>query len=203
MLGKWPLKQHTACLERYLDEDGRAHTFLPRERAGSWGDAHADVTPVVGMALMSTGADHKLIYRTRSAVLADQVPDGQWRSFWWTTDAYATARSLEFLSLTGWFPARHAELARGWFRTLGQIKDSFEAAQRLVISVLLGESPYEWLDILLEMEEKGGVWPSSPVLLAPHKDKPAERGPAHADEERVLSSAMVVMALKSWVRNAS
>ncbi len=201
-LGTWPLRQHAPCLERYLDENGRAHTFLPREQAGSWGDAHADVTPVVGMALASIGASHTLVLRTRNAVIADQLDDGSWHSFWWSTDAYATARSLEFLSLTGGVPARHAERARLWFRSLDEANNSFEAAQRLVISVLLAEPSYEWVDILLEMEAESGQWPPSPVLLAPDKEKPEEHGPAYADDERVLSAAMVIMALKSWLASA-
>lgn len=192
-------QQPESCLRRYLDDSGRAHTFLPPETAGSWGRAHADVTPVVGMALVSSAGAQALVDRVRTAVLTDQAPEGHWRSFWWNTNSYATARSLEFLWNTGGFPVKNAELACAWFRTLDRAENAFEAAQRLGISVLLDEKSYQWLDILLEMQEDSGAWPPSSALLAPDKDKPEDRGTAHADEEQVLGAAMIVMALKLWL----
>jgi hypothetical protein len=203
MFGGWQFRQWELCLQAYLDESGRAHTFLSPEKSGSWGNAHADVTPVVGMALSTTAAAQALVGRVRNAVLADQSPEGHWDSFWWNTNSYATARSLEFLSITGGVPAKRAERSRRWLHAQATVENAFEAAQRLGISVLLDESSYEWLDILLEMEEGKGVWPPSPVLLAPDKDKPEQRGPAHADEEQVLGTAMVVMALKFWLSKGS
>jgi hypothetical protein len=186
-----------------LDDSGRAHTFLPPETAGSWGHAHADVTPVVGLALVSSGSAQSLVDRVRNAVLTDQAPEGHWHSFWWNTNSYATARSLEFLSNTGGIPVKNAELASGWFRTLDRAENAFEAAQCLGISVLLNEKSYKWLDILLEMQEDKGAWPSSSVLLAPDKERPEDRGTAHPDEEQVLGAAMIVMALKLWLCRGS
>jgi hypothetical protein len=86
---------------------------------------------------------------------------------------------------------------------LDRAENAFEAAQCLGISVLLNEKSYKWLDILLEMQEDKGAWPSSSVLLAPDKERPEDRGTAHPDEEQVLGAAMIVMALKLWLCRGS
>jgi len=195
------LKRDAACLQVYVDGDGHAHTFHSPETAGRWGHAHADVTPVVGMALLATGADSGLIARVRNAVLGSQTQEGCWLSFWWSTNSYATARSLEFLAMTGGIPLRVSESVRRWFASLDQAHNSFEAAQRLVISEAFGEAGDAWKNRLLDLEDGRGYWPSSSVLLVPDKEtSQSESGVTHADEECLLSTAMSLMALKSWIK---
>jgi hypothetical protein len=94
-----------SVLDRYVDDDGRAHTFAGTH-FGSWAWAHADVTATVGIALADAGEDATAL---RRAALRDI---GAWNSFWWTTDAYAVARTLELLDVTGDIPPAVTVAAR-------------------------------------------------------------------------------------------
>ena len=99
------------ALEPYLDSGGGAHTF--REAGvGSWGDPHAEVTPMVGLALAEAGSRSPLIAALRSRVVLDQGADGDWTGFWWGTSVYATAWSLVFLAQTAGIPIETATRAR-------------------------------------------------------------------------------------------
>jgi len=191
-----------SVLHRYLDAQGRAHTFVPPEQAGSWGRAHADVTPVVGIALCAVGASPATVARVRDAVLHDQAADGSWRSFWWATDAYATARSLEFLALCGGVPAQCAARARTWLESDGPTQP-LALAQALAARTFAGARTEPAVDALLVLQLEDGSWPPSSLLLAPDHDDPAEGGPAYADLDCTLGSAMVTLALKSWLTRAS
>ena len=192
--------QYTTFLQQYLDERGRAHTFLPSELAGRWGDAHADVTPVVGLALLAAAVDSTIVRRIREGVIEGMDPQGFWPSYWWTTDTYATARSLEFLASSGGVP--EAILARTpvWLGSQTVTDPPFVVAQGLTVATLIGFDTEGWLDALLELQKSDGSWPPSSVLLVPDKEGGAAQGAAHADEERMLGTAMAVMAVKTWLR---
>lgn len=193
------LSQAAVCLKPHIDSTGRAHTFLPPEEAGSWGWAHADVTPMVGLALAELRLSSNLIAQIREAVLEDQSSIGTWESFWWATGAYAIAYSLQFLALTGGVPLATGNRARKWLRDQTTPAHTADAAYFLVIATILDE-PFEGpLDALLQMEADGS-WPPSPVLLAPDKDHPETRGPVYSDEEQIYGTAVALMALKSYLR---
>ena len=200
--GWLPANEYTVFLQLYLDDLGRAHTFLPSARAGRWGDAHADVTPVVGMALLAAGADPSVVRHVRSGVIGGMDSEGFWPSFWWATNAYATARSLEFLALTGGVPKEALAKTPVWLSSQQDTDQPIVVAQHLAIATLVGSDTDYWTDALLELQENAGSWPPSKVLLVPDKDGLAAVGDAHADEERVLGSAMAIMALKAWLRQA-
>jgi hypothetical protein len=97
-----------AALSPYLDESGWAHTFADPS-FGTWAWARADVTPAAGLALMAGRGPSWAVELLRDACLAAREPDDTWRSFWWTTDAYAVALNLEFLDASGGIPADAAE----------------------------------------------------------------------------------------------
>jgi hypothetical protein len=119
-----------AVLSRWLDADGNAHTFAGTQ-FGTWAWAHADVTAAVGLAL----ADPRTV---RRAVLAARQRDGLWRSFWWATPAYATARALELLAASGGVPPVAAAAAAAWLETAGPPTTAFEATQRLDAALAAG-----------------------------------------------------------------
>ena len=200
-LGWAGVRQGELLLRTYLDDDGRAHTFMPPEEADAWGHAHADVTPVVGIALIACGASPASIAQVRQSIVADQSAQGDWPSFWWAGNAYATARSIEFLSHSGGIPEVCAQRARHWLQKTAQIDHPFDATQCLSIGALLGEPCDRVLDALLDNQRGEGSWPSSPALLTPSRESGNAGSEGHHDSECVLGTAMVLMALKSWLAN--
>lgn len=179
-------------LARYLDGDGNAHTFSG-QRFGSWAWAHPDVTASVGLAAAARGASRALLRLVRAAVLASRTPAGTWRSFWWATDAYALARSLELLAATGGVPATVAAAARAAVheRTGGS---AFEAAQLLTSATLAGAATRALAARLLDLQERDGGWPPSAELLVPDQ-LDGRSGPAHEDGNRLHSTAAALEAL--------
>lgn len=100
-----------SCLQAYIGPGGGAQTFLNQPKYGSWAVEHVDVTPVVGLALAEAGAPAPVIGRLREWILARRNPEGTWNSFWWTFDAYATARNVEFLARSGGIPEAFVKMS--------------------------------------------------------------------------------------------
>lgn len=196
--------QVEACLEGYLDALGHAHTFpdLP----SSWGAAHPDVTPVVGLALLAVASPPQIVLRVRRAVLAARTPGGGWRSFWWSTDAYATAWSLIFLARSGGIPARVRSEGLDWLTAHLDSGSALESACQLLAAVTLqrgaGRVATNFVDDLLDaFDSAAGAWHPSPVLLVPRTDSlgEGERGEAHADVQRLMTTALSCVALRRWL----
>lgn len=185
-------------LQRFLDEAGAAHTFRGAE-FGTWRDAHADVTPVAGLALVAVAAPAMIVERVRSAVLAALGSETPWRAFWWTADAYAVARNLEFLAASGGVPDPAANVVRAWLPSVSP-GSGLEAAQLLTCAVLTARklAPLHAAR-LLRLQRADGSWAPSPTLLVPSQSS-GERSPAAADVRASFTTAMAVLALKQHLR---
>jgi hypothetical protein len=189
-------------LEPYLDVGGSAHTFLEGD-SGSWGAAHPDVTPVVGLALLATAAAPVLICRVRGAVLRACGPGGTWPSFWWNTDAYATAWSVEFLARSGGVPQEIAADVHAWSSDLSPNASVIEVALRLLAALAVngaaGQVGLTLVDAILDRFDGPNGWPPSALLMVPPKgDTPGGSGP-HQDVAGLLSTAIATVALARWV----
>ena len=192
----------TAELKVFLDVGGSAHTFLTDD-AGSWGDAHPDVTPVVGLALLATAAEPATIRLIRAAVLRARGPDGIWPAFWWDTDSYATAWSVEFLARSGGVPPGIAAEVAAWAPDFEPDAEVIEIAHRLLatlaVEAVAGPADLTLVDALLDRSGGPTGWPSSAALLVPRKDDaPGGTGP-HRDGARLMSTAIATAALARWV----
>ncbi len=183
-------------LSPFIQQGGGVRTF-PSERFGRWAQPHADVTPVVGLALLECGGDPDIIEQLRAWSLANQSPDGHWHSFWWATDAYATARNLEFLAATGGLTDAVIDAARRWFAGQSPASSSFEAAHQLIISILLETISDRFTENLLRLQLPDGSWPASAVLLVPDQSNADVSPSIHADSKRLMSTAMALHAL-TW-----
>ncbi|HEX7181041.1 MAG TPA: prenyltransferase/squalene oxidase repeat-containing protein [Thermoanaerobaculia bacterium] len=195
-----------SLLESFLGPGGAARTFRDPERFGTWSGEHPDVTPLVGLALIAAGAPREVVRRVRSATLAARSPGAGWTAFWWACDAYATARSLELLAASGGVPAAvRREVAAG-LALLPEPGSPFETAQLLAIAVRLGAetraTAHRFTRCLLAQRSGDGGWPASPVLLVPDQ-RDASRASIHADGRRLLSTAIAVSALKSWLKRSA
>jgi hypothetical protein len=194
----------TDGLEAYLDLQGRAHTFL-EPTDGSWADAHADVTPVVGLALLSTGAPLDTLQKVRTAVLNACAREGVWHSFWWPTDAYATAWSLEFLRNSGGIPRGVATNVESWLRKGNGDPNSFECSFRLLIMMALGlrndHLASQLVGRLLDSCNGDNGWEPSSFLRVPRKtDDPESKDGLYPDTEGLMTTAIVCVALARWLQ---
>lgn len=185
----------------YLSPDGTARTFHGAEY-GEWAGAHSDVTPVLGLALLAVQAGPEITGRVREAVLSKRTSDGLWQSFWWTTNAYAVARNLEFLVAMGGISDAIKCRMRRWLTMEASGKSPFVIAQELAAAACVGtESGIRRCEALLDMQAGDGGWAASRALLVPpqHAKRPEPADLAFADEKRLMSTSMVTAALKSWL----
>lgn len=212
--GGWGYNSHTACdadttswvirflssmgamegvdsaslLSTYVTHSGRVLTFPSADRFGSWGQEHDEVAPLAGMALLSSGK-FDLAEKLRQGVL-NRV---NWKPFWWRCYSYVCAQSLEFLALSGGIPD---EIKKREAATLACLPPSpssaFDLAQRLSASAYL-EGDLQ-CSALLDTQEKDGGWLSSFELLVPSQ-RDEFCGDPKADEKRLMSTAMSVLAL--------
>lgn len=183
-----------AALSRFVDGEGRAHTFADPVVFGAWSGAHADVTPVVGLALLACDGPGWAVERIRAACLADQRSDGGWDAYWWDGDAYAVARNLEFLAASGGVPAGVAAAGRVWLDGVPAPVSAFDAAAQLEVARMVGAPVAERAAALAALQRADGGWPPSPTLLVPDQGG-GEAGPPHADVRGLVSTAAAVRAL--------
>jgi hypothetical protein len=190
------VRDATRYLSPFIGQGGGVRTFQT-ERFGTWAQPHADVTPVAGLALLEGGADPDVIQQLRTWSLANQSPEGHWRSFWWSTHAYATARNLEFLAASGGLADNAINSARRWLAGQSPARSSFEAAQHLIIARLLKAPSDQLAANLSSLQMPDGGWPPSTVLLVPDQMNADALPFVHADSKRLMSTAMALHAL-TW-----
>jgi hypothetical protein len=189
-------------LSRYLDREGRVHTFEGAQH-GTWSNAHDDVTPVVGLALLSCDGRTEALMRIRAAVANAQRADGLWTSFWWASDIYASFWSVYFLRRTGGLQKGAYARIRARLSSVPAPRCAMEQALWLLLALEL-ELPDRSLverlvDHLLEMSTEQG-WSGSPLLLVPMRfegDAASPPGP-HADERGLMTTAVACWALARW-----
>jgi len=175
-------------LSNYLTHSGRVRTFPSSDHFGSWGQEHDEVAPLAGMALFSSG-ELNLAEKLRQGVLNR----ASWKPFWWRCYSYVCAQSLEFLSLSGGIPNEIKKREASILACLSHSPSSaFDLAQRLSATVYLDGDMQ--CCALLDAQEKDGGWPPSSELLL-HGQRDEFGGEPNADERRLMSTAMSMLAL--------
>jgi hypothetical protein len=174
-------------LSPYIGSSGRVRTFASVERFGSWAAEHDEVAPVVGLALLAAG-EGGLAGCIRKGILSTPA----WHPFWWGCYSYVCAQSLEFLSASGGIPELVRRRETAVLASLPCPSSVFDRAQRLLACSHLGACSAKEL---VERQHSDGGWLSSPELLVPsQRDGVATHG--YADDRRLMSTAMSVLALK-------
>ena len=190
----------------FLDADGAAHTFR-EPGVGRWGEAHPEVTPMVGLALTeAAGPSPSPVPLIRDRVIRDQAADGSWAGFWWESHIYATAWSLVFLAATSGIPAATAQRGRRALRAVRETADgsAFELALLLLAWASMEPLASDTLDVvdcLLTAQQQGGGWTPSALLLVPDR-YPVAEGPspqANADGCGLLTTSLACAALAAAV----
>src|SRR5579885_1133604 len=192
-------------LAKYLDPAGRAHTFLDPAQ-GAWAEAHADVTAMVGLALLGCSSRSELVARVRAAVLYARNPDGIWSSFWWATDVYATVWSVSFLRRSGGLPLEVWRGLASWVSGGQNVAGPLDAALSLLLCLELWPNAMSLAEVLVhELVDKlqnAQGWPGTALLLVPPRyegDVSSSVGP-HADVCGYISTATACLALARWAR---
>ena len=178
-----------------LGPNGGARTFACGPRYGRWTLEHIDVTAVVALALKEAGAGDAVVCRAREWILGGRTHDGLWTGFWWTFDAYVIAQTLELLAATGGVPHPVAEASRRYLKQRADPDTVMEAASLLIIAQRTQVSGRVWRDLLLARQLTDGSWPPSRGLRVPDQHGSGTDGEVFADANRLMSTAMAVMAL--------
>lgn len=190
-----------SCLQAYIGPGGGVRTFLNQPKYGNWAVEHVDVTPLVGLALAEAGAPAALTERLRSWILARRNSAGTWNSFWWTFDAYATARNVEFLARSGGLPTDVRADVQRFLYARQSPTSAIEEAHLLLAHVLVASAVQEaepLVQRLLARQLGQGGWPPSRVLKVPGQ-RPGQSGEGvFEDGQGLMSTAMVLMALKMY-----
>jgi hypothetical protein len=196
-----------AQLAQYLDGEGRAHTF-EHTKYGTWADAHDDVTPIVGLALLSCDGRNEALNRIRCAVTNDQrAVDGLWTSFWWASDAYASFWSIYFLRRSGGLPNSTIACIRTHLPSPPTTITTLDAALWRLLLLELRHRDLFMLEHLVDVIISGRTdkgWAGSSLLLVPlrsSRDAASLPGP-HADTRGLMTTAVACWALTRWVEQA-
>lgn len=198
-VGDYRRRSPIQALSRFFLADGKVRTFVGTSY-GSWSESHADVIPVLGLALLSVHAPPELLNSIRAASLSNRTVKGLWHSFWWATSAYAIARNLEFLDSYGGIPDAVRTQVLDWLEVRPVGVSPFEMAHELAAAICVNsQTVLLRCKALLDLQLIDGGWAASQMLLVPaqHGQSDRELIAAFADECRLMSTALVVAALKS------
>jgi hypothetical protein len=186
-----------------VDCEGRVHTFDDTQY-GTWSDAHDDVTPIVGLALLACDRRIEALTRIRAAVSKAQRADGLWTSFWWASDAYASFWSVYFLRRAGFLTNDAAARIRVRLSDLPATDCTLETALWLLLAVELKHADpsleEHLVDSILGASTCDG-WPGSQLLLVPTRfqnDMALASGP-YVDERGLMTTAIACWALARWI----
>lgn len=147
-----------SLLARFRNSDGGYGTFRRDDPADSWAHTHFDVTPNVLRALWSM---REPVPDDDLAALSDaQTPSGNWRSYWWGTDLFATEAAARVLRLYAIHPERDV---RSWI-TATPVEGAFETALALRAMKWSGDESERIATLttaLLRMQQSNGMWSGS------------------------------------------
>lgn len=186
------------CLASYLGPSGGARTFAADVRFGTWGQEHADVSALVGLAMNEAGACAGALAPLRRWVLDRRESDGLWRPFWWSFDAYAVAHILAFLDATGGVPGDVADAASGLLWRASSGESTMELAHRVMIACQLGVAADRFAAELAARQASNGGWSPSRVLRLPDQSSRPHAEEVFEDVHGLMSTAMALMALTRY-----
>lgn len=202
-------------LAAFTHPDGLLGTYGPTDEIARFIDAKSDQDFrgwTAGHACVTAAAAGVTDLIDPQVLLAAQRPDGRWRSYWWASDSFATALSVESLST---YPAAVPALERAGDWALDALTadglTAFETANLLLVAAVTGRSG----DARATAAERtltftmlpDGSWAPGALLRVPHPEDtdpdavvdwiPGGRieGAVVEDLRRVFTTATVVHAL--------
>ncbi len=187
-----------STLKQYLCDNFSARTFPSKDQFGTWAVQHDEVTPLVGVSLFETEPISMLIEKIRKAVIESWHKNRSWMPFWWTDDAYAWAKNLEFLKVSGGIPDNIFSVGQQWLtnKTLF-VENTFDIAQLLTCSIFLDSHDVleQALIKIEQMQLEDGSWPSSKTLVVPGQKDEREEREVFSDTQSIMSTGSALLAL--------
>jgi hypothetical protein len=153
-------------LRDYAIEDGSFGTFRVSDYPNCWSDAHADVFPTVLRALRDFSPT------ALENVLKLRNSDGFWRSYWWTSDLYATVVALDYLAASSRIseirPSEEWVLSQA-MRTSGAFEKSLclRALHYFEGNLHAQRKSADLISDLVASQQPDGSWPASAMLRVP------------------------------------
>jgi Prenyltransferase and squalene oxidase repeat len=181
--------------------DGGFSTYAARGEPNSWNVSHPDVTPVALLAMLTDPSpDGRAIRRGVTYVVRQQMSQGLWNSFWWSSCLYGTEASLSLLSAMGIAAPSSASAL-----TQMEPDNPFETALLVLSFHHLGcDTPHgeveEAVDKLVCQQQPDGGWNSAPILRITRPDcyEPwacGDAGQLYDEPNRLFTTATVLQAL--------
>ena len=183
----------------YREKNIRQYYRIPEDMpVEGWCASTSDVTASVLLVMPSN--KKALDYLTNT-----QEENGSWKSYWWNSDVYATAHSIEALS--GEDHNERVLRAQEWLANEDNIP---EAAFYIALSInALSKNPKykqivkEITNKLLELQSEDGSWNTVPILRFPHpsntqpwEDKKRWRKDSN-DQNRIFTTSTCIKALNN------
>ena len=179
-----------SMLKRYICPNGAVKTFLDESKFGRWSQPHEDVTPVLGLALIETGASSEIIQSVRCAVLDTWYRKEEWSAFWWKDNVYAWAQNLNFLKVSvGIIPCikkRSYLWVEEWDSDVNAFNISCLIYTIAILEMTSSDAFHKYFYRLLMPQNKDGSWPSSKVLLVPQQYNNHDQSLAFSDQNQGL-----------------
>ena len=200
-----------ASLAAFRHEDGMLGTYGPTHDIARFigadpdGDFRGWTAPHSCVTAAAAGVTELV---DSQVLLAAQRPDGRWRSYWWASDAFATALAVEVLAASP--EARDAITRAGqWALKALESADltAFEIANLVTVTAVAGVGNDTAVRALTFTMLRDGSWPPGALLRVPHPQDtdpdavidwtPGGRieGAVVEDLRRVFTTATVVHAL--------
>lgn len=212
-----------ASLAAFTHSDGLLGTYGPTADIARFIDANSDQDFrgwTAGHACVTAAAASVDGLVDPAVLVAAQRPDGRWRSYWWASDSFATALSVESLSP---FDSAAPALGHAGDWALAALTSdgltAFETANLLLIAVLTGRSgeapAVSAVRALTFTMLPDGSWAPGALLRVPHPEDtdpdsvvdwvPGGRieGAVVKDLRRVFTTATVVRALGALTREGT
>ncbi|BAV05932.1 Squalene-hopene cyclase C-terminal domain-containing protein [Filimonas lacunae] len=214
--GGWRTYQDADVLKRILGLEDVADV-------SGWLSAKSCVSAAALYVLAKQDGDSVLYHRTAGFLMNEQMPEGYWKSYWWSSPVYATAFALQALSVSrtyqqacakaaDWLKSQQA--ANGaWSSDIVVEESPLYTAMAMKALLCYNTSLYDnsirqackWL---LDNQTTDGSWQSSFALLVPapdfHESEAVQQWSRGSfgvniiveDHYRVFSTATIVNALE-------
>ncbi|RLG15417.1 MAG: hypothetical protein DRN71_01360 [Candidatus Nanohalarchaeota archaeon] len=141
-----------------------------------------------------------------SSTINTQQEDSQWKSYWWTSDVYATTHSLEALSKLGYDD--QVKKATEWIAQNDNIPNVPFYLALSIQALIRNKKDYETansrVEKLLSSQRDDGSWNTTPILQFP---LPSNTQPWHhsnrwredaRDQNRIFTTSSCIKALNEY-----
>lgn len=179
-------------------------TYNPNIYKGSWVEAVDDVSPYVLLARHKYNRDSST--ELPDFIRNNQLENGSWSSYWWTSDLYATYGYLLYFNKIGTEPSNSAELLH-YIENYQPICD-FDSALLVNCLYFLGskKNNFKLISQLINQQQENGLWKGSALLRLPKEDlvKPKnkiEGTVLYKDMNGYFTTALTINALNHYSLN--